>query len=239
MTAPKNDTVTGSTVPFLLQLLTAAAVLGLGIGLYFALAYAGTDSVQGNVQRLFYLHLPSFTGAAAAFVLTFVSGLLYLFLRQERWEMLAVAAAEVGLALAVINVALGSIWARPIWNTWWTGDPRMTSAAVMVLICVAYLLLRQGIANPNWRRWLSALMAVLLMAVMLFSILVVRTSTDTIHPVVIGASAQTADAGFRMAASMTTALIVNIIVWAGLLMPALVWWRMRLERASQQPERAY
>lgn len=239
MDMPQNNAAPGEAAPLLLRMLTAAAALGLGVGLYFALAYAGADSVQGNVQRLFYTHLPSFTGAAVAFALTFVGGLLYLFLRQERWEMLAVAAAEVGLALALINVALGSIWARPIWNTWWTGDPRMTSSAVMVLICVAYLLLRQGVANPNWRRWLSALMAVLLMAVMLFSILVVRTRTDTIHPVVIGAGAQSTSGGFRMAASMTAALIVNLIVWAGLLTPALVWWRVRLERAGRRPERAY
>ncbi len=234
MTISETAAVPDKTAPLFLRILTAAAAIGLGIGLYFALAYAGTDSVQGSVQRLFYMHLPSFTGAAAAFGLTFVGGLLYLALRQDRWEMLAVAAAEVGLALAAINVALGSIWARPIWNTWWTGDPRMTSSAVMVLICVAYLLLRQGITNPNWRRWFSALMAVLLMAVMLFSVAVVRTRTDTIHPVVIGTSAQGATGGFNMAASMSTALIVNIIVWAGLLTPTLVWWRFRLERAKRR-----
>lgn len=238
MTTANRTLHVNRTAPALLRLLTGAAVVGVGVGLYFALGYAGTDSTQGNVQRLFYMHLPSFTGAAVAFFLTFAGGLLYLFLRQECWEMLAVAAAEVGLALAVINVALGSIWARPIWNTWWTGDPRMTSSAIMVLVCVAYLLLRHGIANPRLRRWFSALMAVLLMAVMLFSVLVVRTRTDTIHPVVIGASAQNTAGGLAMSASMSLALTVNIVVWAGLVTPALIWWRLRLEGAQRQVGKA-
>lgn len=228
MVSGSNGLEMQRTTPTILKFLTILAGAGIAGGLYFALGYAGTDSIQGDVQRLFYLHLPSFTGAAVAFGVTFISGLIYLFRRHDRWERLAHASAEVGLVLAVINVALGSIWARPVWNTWWTGDPRMTSAAVMVLVCVAYLLLRNGIENPDRRRWFSAGMAVLLMAVMLFSVLVVRTRSDTIHPVVIGPSPQNNSGGVQMAPTMATALGVNLVVWAGLVAPVLIWWRVRL-----------
>lgn len=142
MMRTSNNETSDNAPPRALLFLTLTTVVGLGMGLYFALFYAGADASQGNVQRLFYLHLPSFTGAAIAFTATFIGGLLYLFLHRSRWEMLALASAEVGLVLAGINVALGSVWARPIWNAWWTGDPRMTSSAVMLLTCVAYILLR-------------------------------------------------------------------------------------------------
>lgn len=98
MNTVEDAPATDQTMPLSLKLLTGSAAIGLGIGLYFALGYAGTDSTQGQVQRLFYIHLPSFTGAAIAFVVTFTGSLVYLFSRQPRWEMLAVAAAEVGLA---------------------------------------------------------------------------------------------------------------------------------------------
>lgn len=234
MAGRRDDKTTVNNSPRALLILTLVAVVGLGVGLYFALFYAGTDVGQGEVQRLFYLHLPSFTGAAAAFTATFIGGLLYLTLHRPRWEMLAAASAEVGLVLAGINVALGSIWARPIWNTWWTGDPRMTSSAIMLLTCAAYLLLRNGISQPNTRRWFSAAMAVLLMVVMLVSVVIVRVRTDTIHPVVIGPSSQNANTGLNMPASMATALAVNLAVWVGLFTPVLVGWRYRLEQMAQR-----
>ena len=59
------------------------------------------------------------------------------------------------MALALINLLTGMIWARPIWNTWWTWDPRLTSEAIMILTYAAYLMLRNGIENPEQRRRLG------------------------------------------------------------------------------------
>ena len=100
-----------------LQALTVIAVL---FGVYMALGYAGTDARQGQVQRIFYLHLASYAGAAVAFGTAAVAGVNYLRARQPRWDVLSLAGVEVGFTLSIITVVTGMVWARPIWNTWWT-----------------------------------------------------------------------------------------------------------------------
>jgi heme exporter protein C len=60
------------------------------------------------------------------------------------WDWLSAAAIEVGLVFAVIAILSGMIWARPIWNTWWVWDPRLTTTAIMTLIYLAYFILRSG-----------------------------------------------------------------------------------------------
>ena len=56
---------------------------------------------------------------------------------------------------------MGSIWARPVWNTWWTWDPRLTTASIMELIYAAYLMLRSGIEDPDRRARFGAVYAIL------------------------------------------------------------------------------
>ena len=93
--------------------------------------------------------MPSFFGAALAFGGALLASIGYLVKRETCYDSFAVAGVEVGLTLALVNLVSGSIWARPIWNTWWTWDPRLTSAAVMCLTYAAWLVLRNGIDNPQ------------------------------------------------------------------------------------------
>ncbi|MBI5666475.1 MAG: cytochrome c biogenesis protein CcsA [Chloroflexi bacterium] len=222
-----------------LWLLTGLSAVGFAVGLYMMLAVAGTDAFQGEVQRLFYFHLASFTGAFLAFGVAMVSGVVYLVTRAARWDRLSLSAVEVGFALALINVLLGSIWARPTWNTWWTAqDPRMVASAVMMLTCAAYLMLRQSIESVERRRTVAALLAIVLLGVALATALITRFRGDTIHPVVIGASPQNRGAGIEMASNMTATLVVNLIVWTLLLTPTLIAWRARLEELRERSRKA-
>jgi len=85
----------------------------------------------------------------------------------------------------LITIMLGSIWARPAWNTWWTWDPRLTTAAVTELIYIAYFMLRQGIDDPDRRARFGAVYALvggISAPITFFAIRLFRS----IHPVVIG-----------------------------------------------------
>jgi hypothetical protein len=134
----------------ILRALTVITILAVAGGFYMGLTYPGTEINQGEVQRIFYFHVAVFSGAFVAFCATVVGGVLYLWKREAKWDALAVAGVEVGLTLALMNLVTGMIWARPIWNTWWTWDPRLTqppSCADM-----PHLMLRNGIDNPEQRR---------------------------------------------------------------------------------------
>jgi len=218
----------------LLRTLTIITPLAVIVGLYFTLFYAGTDIEQGNVQRIFYVHVSSFAGAFVALGATVFAGIVYLRTNNPKWDALALSGVEVGLGLGVINLVTGSIWARPIWNTWWTWDPRLTSAAIMVLTYAAYLMLRSGIENPDTRRRFASVYGILAFSTVVITLVIIRIRPDTIHPAVIGASPQNAQGGFGLTSSMTTALSVNMVVWSVFVPLTLMWWRIRLDNLSQR-----
>jgi heme exporter protein C len=232
-----STTIEDSHAPLALRLLTAAAVAGFAVAAYFALIYAGMDTVQGNVQRIFYFHVAAFSGGACAFFTTLIAGIAYLRTRNTFWDKLALAGVEIGFSLSLITLFTGMVWARPIWNTWWTWDPRLTSAAIMVLTYAAYLMLRSGIENPDKRRSLAAVYGILAFGTVILTYAIIRIRPDTIHPTVIGASPQNAEGGFSMTSAMKAALGVNSAVWCMLITPALMWWRVRLENLVERAER--
>ncbi len=118
------------------------AALGLLAGLAMGFGYAPRDAVQGNVQRIMYVHVPSILTAYLAFALVLAASLGYLFTRRAAWDRLAHSAGEIGVIFTGLTLMSGSIWGKPTWGTWWTWDARLTSTAILFLIYVGYLLLR-------------------------------------------------------------------------------------------------
>src|SRR5690606_17201297 len=225
--------------PPLLRILTVATIIAVLIALYIGLVYAGTDIDQGDVQRIFYIHMPIFFGAFVAFGTAVVGGIQYLRTRAIKWDTLARAGVEVGLALAVVNVVTGSIWARPIWNTWWTWDPRLTSAAIMCLTYAALLMLRNGIENPEQRRRFASVYSIFAIVTVIMTLVIIRIRPDTIHPAVIGPSPQDALRTFELEATrgVGIALGLNFPVWALLVPITLMWHRIRLQNRMEEVER--
>jgi heme exporter protein C len=220
--------------PRALTILTVVTVVALGVGLYLALIHVPPEATQGEVQRLFYIHMPAFFGAFLAFGATVLGGIQYLRTRQVKWDTLAVAGVEVGLALAVVNLATGSIWARPIWNTWWTWDPRLTSAAVMALTYAAYLMLRAGIENPDTRRRFASVYGIIAIVTVIFTLVIIRIVPETLHPVVIGPSPTNAEGAFEATNNTALALLPNLVIWGALLPITLMWHRIRLQDLAER-----
>ena len=134
----------------LLSLNNALVVLGavlMVIDVYLVFMVAPTDSVLGNVQRVFYFHVPMAILSFLAFFVVFVSSILYLAKRNQKWDRLAHAAAEVGVVFVTLALLTGIIWARPVWGVWWTWDPRLTTTLILWLIYVAYLMIRAYAPN--------------------------------------------------------------------------------------------
>ena len=127
-------------------LVILGAVLML-IDLYLIFMVAPTDSVLGHVQRIFYFHVPIAIVSFLAFFVVFVASIGYLVSRNRKWDSVAHAAAEVGVVFVTLALITGVIWARPVWNTWWTWEPRLTTTLILWLIYVAYLMLRAYAPN--------------------------------------------------------------------------------------------
>ena len=118
------------------------------------------DRVQGDLQRIMYVHVPSAWLAYLAFVVTLVGSVGLLATRKMRWDRLAGSSAEVGVVFTGLALATGMIWGKPVWGVWWTWDARLVLTATMFFVYLGYLALRRGIADPPTRARRSALFGI-------------------------------------------------------------------------------
>ena len=136
------------------------AVLGMLAGLIAGFGYAPREVVQGNVQRIMYLHVPSVLTAYLAFGLVLLGSAAYLATGRVGWDRLAAAAAEIGVLFTAVTIVSGSIWGRPTWGVWWTWDARLTSTAVLLLVYLGYLLLRGMVEEREARARYAAVVGI-------------------------------------------------------------------------------
>jgi heme exporter protein C len=217
--------------PTALKVLTlVSAVLFLGaLGMVFL--YAPLEETMNYVQKIFYFHVANAWVGMLGFLVAAVAGIVYLVRRDRKWDIIGMAAVEISLVFFLIAIVLGSIWARPVWNTWWTWDPRLTTAAILEMIYLAYLLLRQGIEDPDRRARFGAvytLVGSLSVPITFMSIRLFRT----IHPVVIGASDGGATGSFNMTPPMLATMFFSLITFS-VIFTALLWHRIRLGQLAQ------
>ncbi|HVL65242.1 MAG TPA: cytochrome c biogenesis protein CcsA [Actinomycetota bacterium] len=134
-----------------LRLLGAAAwaAVAVSLALIFFVAREAVAAMGGQLQRIFYVHVPSAWIAYLAFAIVFVASIAFLRTNSRRWDLLAHAAAEVGVVFCTLVLITGPIWARPVWGTWWQWDARLTSAFVLWLTYVGYLFLRSFATDPG------------------------------------------------------------------------------------------
>jgi heme exporter protein C len=142
----------------LLGILALGAML---IGSYIGLAVVPADAAQGNVQRLMYVHVPAAWLAFLAFFVVFVMSVLYLIQRDERWDNVAAASAEIGVVFTVVTLLLGMMWGKPTWGVFWTWDPRLTTTAILLAIYVGYGALRSFADDAEKRARWSAIVGVI------------------------------------------------------------------------------
>jgi heme exporter protein C len=133
----------------LAKILGVGAGMLLAVGLWLGLVQAPPDAVQGEVQRIMYVHVPSILTAYLAFTVVLVASIAYLLRGSRGWDRLAHASAEVGVVFTAVTLVTGSIWGKPIWGVWWTWDARLTGTAVLFLIYVGYLMLRSVVDDRD------------------------------------------------------------------------------------------
>ncbi len=222
------------TQPRWLTFVDILAFVAMLVATGMVFLYAPVERVMGAVQKVFYFHVATGWVGMLGFLVAVVAGVAYLVTRKTHWDLVGVGAIEIGLTFMLINIITGSIWARPIWNTWWTWDPRLTTATIMELVYAAYLLLRQGIDDPEKRARFGAVYAIvgfISVPLTFFSIRIYRT----IHPVVIGGADPTVTGSFSMTPPMAQTFAISLVAFS-ILFVSLLWHRIRLGELAQRVE---
>jgi heme exporter protein C len=204
------------------------------IALYLVFFFAPREAVMGDVQRVFYFHVAAGWVGALAFLVAAVAGGIYLARKDRKWDKVAFASVEIGVIFTFINIVSGSIWARPIWNTWWTWDPRLVTATIMELIYLAYLMLRQGVEDPDRRARFGAVYSIVGFISVPITFLSIRIFR-TIHPVVVGSGDPTAEGAFDMTPDMRVAFFFSLFTFT-MVYATLLWHRLRLQDLSDKVE---
>jgi heme exporter protein C len=202
----------------------------LSYGLYQALVVAPTEQTMGNVQRIFYYHVPSAWTAFILFFVNFGASIAYLINRRPAADIVALVTAEVGVVFCTVVLITGPIWARPVWGIWWTWDMRLTSTLVLWLIYVSYLFLRR-FSSSGETPVLAASLAVLgalCVPFVYFSIWFFRTQHP--QPVMGG--------GGSIDPRMLHALLINWLAFSCFAF-LVCWSRYRLEKLQREVDRAH
>jgi heme exporter protein C len=204
---------TSSRSTLILQVLVALTAVLTMITLYQIFIVAPVEKQMGIVQKIFYFHVPS-------------AYWMYLAKRDDRWDALAVAGAEVGALFCVIVLVMGPLWGRKAWGTFWTWDPRLTTTLLAGMIYFAYVVLRSfGAAGEVEKRFAAGLsiFGLLDLPVIHFSVQRWRGT----HPTVITGK------GGGLHPDMYPSLYLSFGLFT-LLAAVLIWQRMRAERQNQR-----
>lgn len=198
-------------------------VLGL-LTVFGAFIYAPADSVQGDVQRIFYIHVPMAMDAYLAGGLVALMGALYLKTRRMIWDVIARCSAEAGVLFTSLVLVTGSLWGKPVWGTWWSWDARLTTTLILWFIFVGYLMLRAYIGEPEQAARYAAVVGI----VGALDIPLIHVSVEwwrTLHPQGIIDSASGSPA---LPASMLVVFVLGTVTML-LVFVLLIWLRVRLE----------
>ena len=219
-----------SPQPLVLKILTVLSAILVAVAFGLVL-WAPMEKVMGLVQKVFYFHVATAWVGMLGFITAAIVAIIYLRTKDMKWDIVGLAAVEISLVFFLVTIILGSIWARPIWNAWWTWDPRLSSAAFLELFYVALFLLRDGIEDPERRARFGAvytLFGVIAVPITFFSIRMLRT----IHPVVIGTGA---GESMGMTGEMYFTMFFSIAVFS-IVFVTMFWHRIRLGQFASQIE---
>jgi heme exporter protein C len=209
-------------------------VLSLGLflaALAMVFLYAPLEVTMNYVQKIFYFHIANAWVGMLGFVAAAVAGVIYLVKHDLKWDIIEVSAVEISLVFFLVAILAGSIWARPSWGTYWTWEPRLTTAAILELVYIACLLLRQGIDDPDRRARFSAvytLIGSISVPLTFFSIRLFRT----IHPVILGTGSVSSQGSFDMSPKMLVTMFFALGAFS-VIFVTLFWHRIRLGQLSQ------
>lgn len=203
-----------STFALALSLLGSALLV---VVLWMVFFWVPTEAVQGVVQRIFYVHVPAAWVAFMAFGVVALSSVMYLWLKDERFDRAAVAAAEGGMVFTTIVLLTGPLWGKIAWGTYWTWEPRLTFTLLLWFIYLGYFMVRNATENPEKGRRFAAVVGIVgALDIPLIHVSVLWFRSLHPQPVVLNADGPALDAD--MGITIGVAVLAFTILFFGLMM---------------------
>lgn len=219
--------IIATTLAFLAAFFFVAPVHGAQVN---GFEYIGGQLVANKLlmsQKIFYFHMPAAFASFVAMLGVFVFSIRFLMKRQLTSDTAAAVAMEIALIFVILTMITGDLWTRFEWGVWWTWDPRLTTYLVLMLLCIAYFVLRSSLVDSLKRATYSAVIGIIAFIDVPITMMVTRLIPTSLHPVVIREGGMTPD----MAAITALALVGMLLIAF-----ALFVVRYQLERNTQRLE---
>lgn len=190
------------------KVLPLLVFLAMPISMYVAFVWAPLEAKMLELQKIFYFHVAIAWVGFFSFFLVFVASILYLAKRKLRWETLAHAAAEVGIVFMVLTCITGSIWAKGVWGLWWKfDDVRLSLSLLVLLLYIAYMVLRRSVEEETRRARYAAVFGILSFFSVPLNFMAIRWWESIAHP-----AALVEEKG-GLAPEMLFALMVSLVAF--------------------------
>ncbi|MDR2492363.1 MAG: cytochrome c biogenesis protein CcsA [Coriobacteriales bacterium] len=173
-------------------------------------------------QKIFYFHVPVAITSFCALTVAAVYGIRYLMTRNERHDLRSRVGMEVTLVFIIMTMLSGDLWTRFEWGVWWVWEPRLTTYFILMLLVIAYFILRTSIDAPDRKATVAAVFGIIALIDAPICFLVTRLVPTSIHPVV-----------FRTDSGLPLLMLLPfLLALFGMVLIGFAVFRMRLRQAS-------
>lgn len=191
-----------------------AVVLGGLAAIVLLLVLVPEDADQGISQKIFYFHVPVALTAYASFGLGAWKALRLLWKGGDRYDLESYTAIHQGTIFGVLTLVTGSLWARASWGHWWLwSENQLVLFLVLFLFYCAYFMLRFSIEPGARRERISAVYALLGVALIPVSFLAIRLAQEAIHPTTFTLDGPQMD-GAQFGAFMAGWIVMTLVGYA-------------------------
>ena len=208
-----------TTVGFLMAFFYAAPVNGAALDAPELVGDMMVTNQQLLSQKIFYFHMPVAIVSFAALVFGAYYAIRFLMTREARFDTCSRIAMEISLLFVVCTMATGDLWTRFEWGVWWTWEPRLTTYLILMLIVIAYFVMRNALDDPERRATYASVISVIALVDVPICFMITRMIPSSVHPVI------TREGG--LAPDMAATLIV---VMAGMALVAFGLYRLRFRQ---------
>ena len=209
-----------TTVGFLMAFLYAAPVNGAALSVPELVGDTMITNQQLISQKIFYFHMPVAIVSFVALVFAAYYGVRFLTTREQRFDTCSRVAMEIALLFVILTMITGDLWTRFEWGVWWTWEPRLTTYLILMLIVIAYFVLRNSVDDPERRAAYASVLSVIALIDVPICFMITRLIPSSIHPVV------AREGGMAPDMAMTV-----VVIMVGMMLVAFALYRLRFRQA--------
>jgi len=208
-----------STAGFLMAFFYAAPVNGAALSSPELVGDVMVTHQQLLSQKIFYFHMPVAIVSFVALAFGTYYGIRFLSTRNQRFDTASRAAMEIALLFVIFTMITGDLWTRFEWGVWWTWEPRLTTYLILMLIVIAYFVMRNAIDDPERRAVYSSVISIIALVDVPICFMITRLIPSSVHPVI------TREGGMAPDMAMTV-----VVVMLGMMLVAFALYRLRFRQ---------